>query len=283
MIVSKLSGGLGNQMFQYALGRNLSLKNNSRLVLDTSCLQIKEGVTGREFALGDFMINADVRNEAELEKQFLQKVKRTLNPFYRKQVVLEKQFNFDPEILATPSNSVLVGYWQSEKYFAENLAVIKKELEFKPHIKNQLNELGKKIIGSNSVSIHFRRGDYVSNSEINQIHGLCRLEYYHDALDLIFERHTDIRLFIFSDDLDWVKRNFKRDCEMNFVENSGSAISDMYLMSLCKHHIIANSSFSWWGAWLATFPQKIVIAPKNWFKVSSRNSSDILPPSWIRL
>lgn len=283
MIVSKLTGGLGNQMFQYAIGRNLALKRKSKLVLDISGYRVNEGLTKREFALHDFIINADVSNELEEEKSLLHKVAGKFNPLNRKQLILENELGFDPKILQAPANCILIGYWQSEKYFNDSSAEIRREFEFKPSVKNGLQKLSQKIMESNSVSVHFRRGDYVRNSVINQIHGLCDLNYYKNALDLILQKYSDLKLFVFSDDLNWAKENFKTDCEMNFMDNSGSAISDMYLMSLCKHHIIANSSFSWWGAWLGASPQKIVIAPKMWFKLASRDSSDILPPSWIRL
>ena len=133
--------------------------------------------------------------------------------------------------------------------------------------------------------MHIRRGDYVSNPTTNKLHGTCSLEYYHNAVDIIAAKVSNPHFFIFSDDHEWARNNFKIDYPLTFVahNNAGKNYEDMRLMSLCKHHIIANSSFSWWGAWLGSNPKKIVCAPRGWFKDKSLNTNDIIPSDWSRI
>ena len=291
MIVSKLSGGLGNQMFQYALGRCLATKNKTKLFLDVSSYEVNDQVTHRNFALQDFFIEAEILKNPisigsigkpglmhRLSEKFIPNY-----PYYKKQIILERGFNFDSNILKAPKNCTLIGYWQSEEYFKDIAIEIRTEFDFKPAVKTPLNAYGRNIDKSNSVSVHFRRGDYIKDIETNQIHGLCELDYYQRGIDLLSQRFSDLELFVFSDDIDWVKSNFKTTHKTYFIENNESPIADLYLMSLCKHHIIANSSFSWWGAWLCKYPEKVIVAPKKWFNLSTRNTNDILPSSWIRL
>jgi hypothetical protein len=141
------------------------------------------------------------------------------------------------------------------------------------------------ITAANAVSVHVRRGDYISNPSAQHFHGTCGLDYYKKAVELILSKVNDPHFFIFSDDVKWVADNFMKEIRATIVDiNDGSsAVKDMQLMSACKHHIIANSSFSWWGAWLGSNADKIVIGPRQWFADAAVDTGSVLPDSWYKL
>ncbi|NTV98925.1 MAG: alpha-1,2-fucosyltransferase, partial [Chlorobiaceae bacterium] len=179
------------------------------------------------------------------------------------------------------------GYWQSEKYFDAISRDIAREFRIITPLSPKSTET-KKLIGSTeSVSVHVRRGDYVAEDYRGRIHGPLKISYYAEALDIIAQKKRSPHLFIFSDDIPWVKENLRFDFPARYVDHNDerSGFEDLHLMSLCRHNIIANSTFSWWGAWLNRNPTKIVIAPKQWFPDPKMNSltSDLIPDSWIRL
>jgi hypothetical protein len=177
------------------------------------------------------------------------------------------------------------GYWQSEKYFKENAAIIRSELKLRQPLAECRRALEQEILSSNAVSLHVRRGDYVERPEIQAIHGNCEIEWYEKALNLLKERVENLKLFIFTDDIEWVRSNMTFDVGTVYVPkyDDGNDHEDLILMSKCKHHIIANSSFSWWGAWLNGSTSKLVIAPDRWFKSAEKCTIDLIPESWIRL
>jgi hypothetical protein len=186
------------------------------------------------------------------------------------------------------NNTLIEGYWQSEKYFIHQKEVIREKYIFKPPVSDQNFRILTKIINSNSVSVHIRRGDYAGNNIINGIHGLVEKAYYESCISHVSSRIDNPIFFLFSDDIEWVKSNFRfltEQFETFFINpNVGNlAFEDLRLMSNCKHNIIANSSFSWWGAWLNNNPEKIVTAPKRWFNDPSINTDDVIPTSWNRI
>jgi len=162
---------------------------------------------------------------------------------------------------------------------------IRSEFTFKLPMSQQNTDIAKTISQTNSISLHVRRNDFANNSRVNSIHGLCSLDYYKSAISYIVERVKCPSFYVFSDDSTWVKRNLKIDYPCEFVENNWGreSFNDMRLMSMCKHNIIANSSFSWWGAWLNPNPQKLVMAPKVWFAMQDINTNDLIPNDWIRV
>lgn len=256
MIVSKIQGGLGNQIFQWAYGKYLSTQNKTDLHLDLSFYSNQAGNTGRNFELNLFP-KIVLPQTSTNDKPFIQ----INDNFIFKNLDYDNQYNY-----------YLNGFWQSEKYFNEISSLIKYELSPSD---DQLIIL-KDIIKPNSVSLHIRRSDYLTS---NGFHPVQSIEYYQNAIEGVPYYEN---LYIFSDDIDWCKNNlgFKN---MVFVEGK-SNIEDLWLMSLCDHNIIANSSFSWWGAWLNNNPNKIVIAPKLWFgQHVNINSGDIVPDEWIKL
>lgn len=267
MIITKLQGGLANQLFQFAYGKSLSLKYNTPLYIDNSFYMSHQfGSTKRNFSLNkfpnlDYTIMPNERN-ISLWNNENKKVNTRINDNFH-----YKELKYNEN-----SNYYLDGYWQSEKYFKEISDILKKELSPSEEDLIRLKE----IIPNNSVSLHIRRTDYVTS---NGFHPVQSIEYYKKALSLIGDYEN---IVVFSDDIPWCKENLKFD-SMIFIDGYDD-VEDLWLMSLCDHNIIANSSFSWWGAWLNNNPNKKVIAPKNWFgKQSNLNQSDIIPDSWIKI
>jgi hypothetical protein len=285
-IVVKLKGGLGNQMFQYALGRTLSLKNNTRLWLDSSFLdEGDQQHTYRQYSLHFFNVKGKLK-KVDLNNNSLPILQKILFKFHFKKkikYICEGSFNFNEEILNVSDNTYLDGYWQSFKYFESYWSMIKNDFEFALESVSINNSILKKIKSANSISVHVRRGDYVTNGEANLYHGVLSQDYYHKAEKEIAKHVSDPTYFIFSDDIDWAKNNIRFNSEQYYVSNSHAAHEDLYMMSKCRHAIIANSSFSWWGAWLIENLDKVIVAPVKWFKDSSFNTSDLCPAYWKRI
>ena len=295
MVIVKLTGGMGNQMFQYALGRCLAYKNNTSLELDIIGFGAIESDTPRKYELDVFGISALIAAPDEIKKmrgrektrleRTIYRLSDGLIPIYGRRHIVERHFYFDPGILNLRSDFYLDGYWQSEKYFKDIEGIIRKEFTVKaaPDFANK--EIADKISKCNAVSIHIRRGDYAYSPATNEYHGLCSLSYYENAVNIITKNVNEPSFFIFSDDPEWVKENLKLKYPVFYVDHNGpeKAYEDMRLMSLCKHHIIANSSFSWWGAWLSANSQKIVVAPKKWFNNPKIDAGDLIPQTWRRI
>jgi hypothetical protein len=294
MVITRLKGGIGNQMFQYAAGRRLAFFNNVPLKLDI--VSDRNVATPRPYNLHVFNILEEWATPDEITRLKGQPARTCLlarlisrissQPRHVSSFVVERHFQFDPEILNLPGNAYLEGYWQSEKYFKDCEDVIRRELSVKIPMNQPNEEMAHRIAGEASpVSIHVRRGDYVSDAGTNRYHGTCSLDYYRNAVDRVCGSAPGSHFFVFSDDIGWVKENVRLRQPVTYVDfnDDKKNYEDLRLMSLCKHHIIANSSFSWWGAWLNQNPDKIVIAPKKWFNDPSINIADLIPGSWIRL
>ena len=195
---------------------------------------------------------------------------------------MEKNTNcYDKKIFNLSGDVFLDGYWQTEKYFCNISDIIRKDFSFKESFLCAKREVLDDIKNTNSVFVHFRRGDYVSDQRTNKFHGVCDMEYYKKSIEYFLRLGNNFKFFIFSDDIDWVKENFKID-NCFFVSNKKLRdFEELFLMSKCKHAIIANSSFSWWGAWLNDGKDKIVIAPKKWNNSDCYN--EIVPDRWIKM
>jgi hypothetical protein len=295
MVIVRLTGGIGNQMFQYAAARRVSYVNNSQLKLDLSWFTESGPWTNRKYELGVFNIVSKIATHSEVVKLKTRKqnpLTRRLPGFLKKIVfhtnqthIIEKRFSFDPDILNIKDNVYLDGFWQSEKYFIDIEQIIRKEFTCKADTTEKNYQLSNIIASTESVSVHIRRGDYVTLKQANEFHGLCKPDYYSRAVDIIAKQVDKPVFFVFSDDIAWAKCNLDIGYETVFIDNNDpdKGYEDLRLMSLCKHHIIANSSFSWWGTWLNPSPHKIVISPLAWFKESSQCTSDLIPSTWIRL
>jgi hypothetical protein len=294
MIIIRLSGGVGNQLFQYATGRALSLKNNTQLRLDISAYDLNIE-PNRSFKLDAFNIPSDITIASQQDfksigvhdphdTSAIAKIKRKISVM-RKKFIREKSSRFEPSIMNCRSNCYLSGVWQSEKYFKEYASYIQSDLTLKKALSVEATALASQITSSNAVSLHVRRGDYVSVQKYTEKHGVQGSNYYQRAIDKINSEVMNPHYFIFSDDVEWVKENIAPLTPALTIVSGTKNITDieeMRLMSMCKHNIVANSSFSWWGAWLNPNPKKIVIAPKIWFQ-SDISSEDLIPASWIRM
>lgn len=285
MIIIRLHGGLGNQMFQYALGRNLSLLHNATFKIDSSYLQ-KPNQSGRNLRLQGFNISIQEATFKEIGKLTnpIQKVLDLTRSKRNRKRLVEEETGFKPEILSKPSG-YFDGHWQSEKYFIANEETVRKDFTLINPLGPDASELAKKISSeSKAVSVHIRRGDYVSIPKISAVHRTLPVSYYESACRKILEKFPDAHFFISSDDIDWARKNFPKQYPATFI--SSPEIPDyeeLILMSLCKHNIIANSTFSWWGAWLNKNPNKIVITPKQWFNDPKRSIGDLIPKSWLQI
>jgi Glycosyl transferase family 11 len=206
--------------------------------------------------------------------------------------VQEKHFHFDPRILSLHDGVCLHGYWQSEKYFSDVADIIRREFQVKLPATGPDEKLRETVASTDSVSVHFRRGDYAANPVSNRIHGVLPLDYYRRCVQELTKTVRAPHFFVFSDEPQWVRDHLRLSYPTTIVEHqvNGSGahadIKDLRLMSQCKHHIIANSSFSWWGAWLSPHQNKMVFAPRQWFTkegLASARVDDLLPDGWIAL
>ncbi|WP_428658815.1 alpha-1,2-fucosyltransferase [Runella sp.] len=287
MIIVKLSGGLGNQLFQYALGRHLAIINQTKLKLDTSLLAQTSDWTSRNFALSAFTIQAEQATKEEIQTlagsphHFLQRMGRKLG-IKPARYFKEPYFHFYSPVLSIKSSHYLDGYWQSEKYFKAISSLIRQEFSLKLPLSSHSQRFKEKVAGCSSVSIHIRRGDYAKTSKANRYLKPLEMDYYQRAIKHITHQVPNPHFFIFSDDIEWVKDQLIAPFPMHFSEGN-SAHEDLWLMAHCRHHIIANSTFSWWGAWLNPRPDKIVIAPQKWFSTERFNTQNLLPEAWIGL
>jgi hypothetical protein len=292
MVISQIIGGLGNQMFQFAAGRALASFHGARHKLDISAYVNASMHQGFEL---DKVFHASVDTTTSLDLKALlgwqagTGVRRWLGraalaPLRSPALIIEPYFQYQDLRPIAGADAYLSGYWQSEKYFSMAAADIRRQFRFKPTPSAENEQWLGAIATTNSVRVHVRRGDFVSSKKNMAYHGACSTDYYAAAILHMVERVANPTFFVFSDDLAWVKSNIPVAAACRYIgHNSGAAsFNDMRLMSQCKHNIIANSSFSWWGAWLNEHPQKIVIAPARWF-AHKANTQDLIPPSWVVL
>jgi len=279
-------------MFQYAFGRANAKRLGVELKLELSdpTLIIHNGFELKRL----FDIQASEATPAEI-KSILGFQQNTLvrkaikiaglQKLFSSPVVQEPHFHFAPEMLVLNDNSYIHGYWQSDKYFSKIEYEIRSDFSFKLAPSKLNIDVGEKIVNNNSISLHVRRNDFANNLKINATHGLCSLDYYKEAIKYVTDRVTNPYFFVYSDDPLWVKNNLDMNYPCDFIQHNhgNESYNDMRLMSMCKHHIIANSSFSWWGAWLNPSEAKIVIAPQQWFANDNNNTQDLIPNSWLCL
>ncbi|WP_337796381.1 alpha-1,2-fucosyltransferase [Agrobacterium rubi] len=287
MIITRIVGGLGNQMFQYAAGRALSLASGQPLKLDLTEMQRYKL---RPLQLDQFNIQGDVAGDQDLPvKQRKSLFGRMVTSFKNRNripQVIEKKPGFDRDILDIRGPVHLSGYWQSEKYFDAYADMIRKDFSLRePFSAQRQKTLDLMQEAEFPISVHVRRGDYVTNPTANAIHGTCEPEWYADAMQKMAARFGSPSFVVFSDDPDWARQNLKPVGPMVFVEpqTDGRDGEDIHLMAACHSHIIANSTFSWWGAWLNPRADKHVVAPAQWFRSEVHNNRDLVPDEWARI
>lgn len=282
MVTVRLLGGLGNQMFQYAVGRAIAHRRGTSLALDVSAYPDHKQ---RRYSLGVFKIVENFASRRAPRPSLLRSwAQRWRLPAFTYLLVERKYFSFDPTVLDAPGNVYLDGYWQSERYFKEIEPVIRREFRWKEEPGPKNAEMANRIKAANAVAIHVRRGDYVHDPKTHELHGVCPPEYYREGARLIAAREPNPQFFVFSDDPEWVQANLELEGPTTYVNLNSidTGYEDLRLMALCRHHIIANSSFSWWGAWLAN-SGGMVVAPQRWLRSKEYDIPDLIPEGWVRL
>jgi hypothetical protein len=286
MIIANLKGGLGNQMFQYALGRTLALKNNDVLKLDTGSLSKAEvlGNIYRPFDLEFFAIEKAIATPDEIQAvHYPFGVMFKLLDILKRKILRQSHVVFEPNILDLNGDIYLDGYFQSPRYFESIRETLLKDFTLREPLSPSGQVLAAQIKSTTAASLHVRRGDYVANKRVLKENGVCSPAYYYKAVEKITTTVINPTFFVFSDDMSWVKENLQLPKGTVFVSDTSLyAPQELYLMSLCQHNIIANSSFSWWAAWLNQNPDKVVIAPTPWFNTIAYDK-DLIPESWIQL
>jgi hypothetical protein len=289
MIVVRIIGGLGNQMFQYAAGRALATKYNVPLKVD---LRWMRGYRHRDFLLDKFPISIETPLWNERLKFTWFPFRRRPFFFYTKIIrkfnkilYMEDDFPYNTDFWNFGPDRFLFGYFQSEKYFKEYDSLIRKDFSYQYDPSLYDKEVVEAIRKSSFTAIQFRRGDYITNKATSSSIGLCSMDYYEKAVAYLKSKQKDFKLLIFSDDIQWCRQNIKFDRAVFVERKGGTPLDDMSLAIQCKNIIIANSTFSWWCAWLNTNPKKIVIAPQKWFKSEelNKNAYDLIPDDWIRI
>ncbi|MBE2286410.1 MAG: alpha-1,2-fucosyltransferase [Prosthecobacter sp.] len=321
MILFEVAGGLGNQMFEYATARRLAAQGDGVLLADVYFLGLYLQPQ-RRYRLDKFQVQCRVVPWHHVWRysplEFMTRVMRRQLPaaifkrllagaarrgvksaccfrfdsyqpdlpkpaLKKRKVAAERHFHFDPEVLSLSGDCLLVGYWQSEKYFADIASQLRTELQVKTPQQGQDEQMAARIRRSQSVSLHVRRGDKATTKDFNG----SSSEYCARAVAWFRERLSSPVFFVFTDDWDWVRRNLPEAPDMVHVSHNGDdqEYEDLRLMSQCQNHIIAPSSFSWWAAWLNPNPDKLVLAPPHhrWLNFRHCDTSDVYPKSWVQL
>jgi hypothetical protein len=292
MIIVRLTGGLGNQMFQYALGRHLANKHRTVLKLDLSDYEDERPKPAnhvpRTYDLDIFNICENFASKEEVEfftrRYSNNLIDKALNKLIglKKSFIREPHFHFSEKVFEAPDDVYLDGYWQTDKYFADIEPLIRSDFTFKESICDRAAELLAEISGVNSICVNVRRGDFVANNR----HGWFGAEYIKRGEEIMSRSFSDHRFFVFSDEIDWCRENLRFETQATFVSHdfAGRKFQDyLRLMASCRHFIIPNSSFAWWAVWFNQNPERIVIAPRIWFNVESLDTRDLIPTDWIRI
>lgn len=284
MIIIRIQGGLGNQLFQYAAAKCLAEKLDTSCKLDVSSLNQKQS---RQLELNQFSFKPVLASDKEIKKHlFLPSLYRHSPALFGRlgrNIYREPHFHFDEKFYDIKKPVYLNGYFQSEKYFKPAEDLISKEFTVNPlligHLKGRIQEWQPK----ETIAVHIRRGDY-TNKKIQDYHGILPADYYNKAIALLAEKIANPYFCFFSDDIGWVKENIIISDPHEFTSSvTQSAIEDFHLMTQCKHNIIANSSFSWWAAWLNNHSGKTIVTPRQWFNNVKLDTKDLIPENWIRI
>lgn len=290
-VITRLNGGLGNQLFQYAAGLALAERLGVPLKLDLSEF---DSYRLRRYELDKFNISAEIASAEETAgfiinpsrfQRFYSRLAISLSLRFNRIAFRQIRFEYDEAFGKIRYPMYLNGYWQSEKYFKPVENKLRTELQLVDKLGGESQAIFEEILECPAVSLHIRRGDYISNPSAALVHGVCSLEYYHSAVHHVAALVENPQFFVFSDDPQWARANLKIGYRVKFVEANGPdrGVEDMWLMKSCNHHIIANSSFSWWGAWLNDSIDKIVIAPRIWFLDNNIGTRDLIPEKWHKI
>ena len=276
MIIVRLMGGTGNQMFQYAAGRALAMRHGVGLRLDLAALEDRtprEHHVFRHYTLGMFNIEGRVATGHDWESA-------------RFTTVNEPHFHYDPGFAQYSDNSFLIGYWQSARYFESVADRVRREFTFHRSME-ECSPLVEELTTCESVCLNIRRGDFVDNPKSRSFHGFYGMDYVEQAMEIIYSKIAHPKVFVFSDDVEWCRQNIRLKCPTCFVGHEWAGVDFdqyLYLMSQCRHFVIPNSSFAWWAVWINNRPEgRTVVAPKRWFQDPVIRLDDLIPSDWIRL
>ena len=297
MIVVKLQGGLGNQMFQYALGRELQRRNGGELALDLTLLLDRfprRNAIFREYNLDIFPIKPRFTLLSQLARRlpipllYLRGAAALvrLQNWMGFQKHIQGAVEFRKEVLEERGNIYLDGHWQSPKYFGGSEEILRREFQVKEPLSPAGERVAVQMASTDSICVNVRRTDYVTIQTSIDVHGFVGREYYDRGIEKIAPWLKNPHIFVTTDDLEWCRANlrFKYPTTILGLEHKGYKFGEeLVLMSRCKHFLIPNSTFAWWAAWLSPSQDKIVVCPKDWFRESKIDSSDLIPPPWIRI
>lgn len=266
-------------MFQYAAGRALALRTGAPLLLDIAGYEPKQAAM---FGLNGLQIQAGTAGPEELktfEQGFAGKVLNRLLPVSMRRIYKEPHFHYDPAFTRVRPPLYMKGYWQSWKYFNSVADQVRSDFRFTQAFSPAILEKAAMLENTESVAIHFRRGDYTQQEAV-QYHGICGPEYYNKAVQQL---PAGLQYYIFTNDPAWVRENMPAGISAEILSGSLShtQYEDLFLMSRCRHQVIANSSYSWWAAWLNRYENKRVIAPKQWFNEANLSTRDLFPQNWL--
>ncbi len=299
-IAVEMTGGLGNQFFQYAAARALAMRWGTEPVFDVRPFEHDVHSTPWKFQLDRFKIKGRVATAADhalfgrgaySKNRALRKIQRAIDRWTPGNGIVYREkhgaFVFDEDIFYLAPPALLVGYWQSEKYFKPIRSELLSELELRAPLSPAPQAILRDIRKSpRPVSVHVRRGDYVSNPKAARFHGQCSLRYYEEAMGKMRAQFPDAQFFIFSDDIAWCRDHIRAGSSpVTYVDadSPDKSLAELMLMKACSHHITANSSFSWWGAWLCVHAGQTVIAPRRWVVDPATMVKDVVPETWIRI
>lgn len=287
-------GGLGNQLFQYAAARRLALAHGTKLVVDLGWFthEAPNYATPRAYELRDLRVRSGLislapETIAGLEEGAAARLGRWGSRRLRLQVVRQREdgVGVDERVLDAPADVLLIGYWQSESYFDDIATTIRADVRLPASTDGRYRQLLDEIESSIAVAVHVRRGDYVTVPRTREVHGTLPPSYYTRAVDFVADRvRGQMHAFVFSDDPEWAREQIMFELPTTHVGRARwTAAEELRLMASCRHHVIANSSFSWWAAWLAEHPGQVVVAPTAWFRDPRLDSSAIVPLRWLRI
>lgn len=285
-------GGLGNQMFQYAAGLMLARKYDVPLRMDImSLLDTSKryyALTYRKYALDVFQVTGEIAAEKDISRFVVPRIGNKYLYHLKKRISRPNNYYVDETIgsaddfFAIPDEAYLDGYWQNAAYFNAQKSDIRKEFSFREELPDSHKAVRDEMMRCDSVCVHFRKGDYVGHPELD----VLDMRYYDSAVSVMLSKAPSSRFFVFSDDISWCKNNFQVSAHgVSFIDldPGNKAQYDLQLMTCCKHYIIGNSTFAWWGAWLGNHSCKLVVAPKIWHKNQKEACNSIVEKDWVAI
>lgn len=278
-VVVRVTGGLGNQLFQFSAGLAVSKRLGARLRVDASAYA-KDPL--RRYRLDCLAEPPEQVSEQELQS-LLQPgwIARKLLRKRPLRVIRHLEASYRPEVQVVAEGCYLDGYWQSQEYFRPIRDEIRSRLQFQSSLSPSNGQLASLAQAKRVASLHVRRGDYVAVPSLRDWHGVLPLEYYERALELLDSRFGLEGVFVFTDDPEWVRSNLATELPMTIVSNGKSdELEELSVMKSCRYHVIANSSYSWWGAWLSDAEPAAIVAPSQWFATDKEDASAIVPSEW---